>query len=141
MLLAAGLATTVHAAGLTITATFTAHRGAGCSTRSYTTNPLATAFLSVNGSTCLAQFDNQNDGGDWGDWQSNPRPGGVGPQVQNAFATPGAFPTLGPNEITALEAIGYDLAPSTPEPTTFAMLGVALIAGGMLGRKRLRKSA
>jgi hypothetical protein len=33
--------------------------------RSYTTNPGALAFFSISGLPSLAQFDNQNDGGDW----------------------------------------------------------------------------
>ena len=38
---------------------------------------LPLAFFSIDGGkTDLAQFDNQNDGGDWGDWQSNPVPHG-----------------------------------------------------------------
>lgn len=116
--------------------------GVGCSSRSYTTVTTAKAYLSVDGATCLAQFDNQNDGGDWGDWQSNPRPGGVSPQVQDAFATPLSSPTLGSNEITALEAIGYDLTrqSGTPEPATFGMMGLALVGVGLLRRKRIGKS-
>ena len=58
--------------------------------RSYTTDSSALAYFSINGTTRLAQFDNQNDGGDWGDWQSNPLPAGVQPEVQDAFATPHA---------------------------------------------------
>src|SRR5262249_60696589 len=72
--------------------------------RSFTTNTSAKAFFSINGTTQLAQFDNQGDGGDWGDWQSNPLPSGVQPKVQDAFATPGAHPTLGV-QLTALADI------------------------------------
>ena len=60
----------------------------GSGNRSFTTNTSAHAFFSIDGTTNLAQFDNQNDGGDWGDWQSKPRPPGTPPQVQDAFATP-----------------------------------------------------
>jgi len=85
----------------------------------------------------LAQFDNQNDGGDFGDWQSNPLPPGVGPKVQDAFATPGAAPSLGV-ELTALDVIGYDFnAPvATPEPGTLALLGTGLLALTILRRRR-----
>lgn len=87
--------------------------------RSYTTNSAAKAFFSINGTTDIAQFDNQNDGGDWGDWQSNPLPAGVQPEVQDAFATPGADPALSA-ELRALNVIGYDLA--APEPGTLLLV-------------------
>jgi hypothetical protein len=91
------------------------YRYSGVNTRSFTTaNSLA--FFSINGTTSLAQFDNQNDGGDFGDWQSNPLPPGVLPKVQDAFATPGANPALSV-ELNALDVIGYDRVPSTPTVT------------------------
>jgi hypothetical protein len=49
--------------------------------RSFTTSSTAQAFFSINTTTDLAQFDNQNDGGDFGDWQSNPLPLGVAAKV------------------------------------------------------------
>ena len=89
----------------------------------------------------MAQFDNQNDGGDWGDWQSNPLPFGVLPQVQDAFATPGANPSLGV-EITALEAIGYDLntPAATPEPMTLVLSGTGLAVIAAFKRRNGRRS-
>jgi hypothetical protein len=103
--------------------------------RSFTTSSSAQAFFSLNGSVRLAQFDNQNDG-DFGDWQSNPLAPGVSPQVQDAFATPGANPVLGVNELTALDVIGYNLAPSVqiPEPGTGLLLAFGL-AGGLVARR------
>jgi hypothetical protein len=105
--------------------------------RSLTTNSAALAYFSINGTTRLAQFDNQNDGGDFGDWQSNPLPNGVVPKVQDAFATPGAHPALNFSspEVVALDAIGYDLA--APEPTLVFLLGSML--GLMVAASRLRK--
>jgi PEP-CTERM motif len=113
-------------------------RYASNGSRSYTTNPSANAYFSINGSTDLAQFDNQNDGGDWADWQSNPLPAGVQPQVQDAFGTPGADPSLGV-EITALEAIGYDLASPapTPEPGTMTLMGSGLLFLAVAFRRKL----
>lgn len=100
--------------------------------RSFTENGAAKAYFSIDGTTLLNQFDNQNDGGDFGDWQSNPRPAGVAPQVQDAFATPFAHPTLGV-ELTALDVIGYDPIPSAvPEPSTGVLIGVIALAFGYL---------
>jgi hypothetical protein len=57
--------------------------------RSFSTNPVSSsapkAYFSLDGTTLLAQFNNQDNGGDYGDWQSSPRPPGVPPQVQDAF--------------------------------------------------------
>jgi hypothetical protein len=102
--------------------------------RSFTTSSSATAYFSINGTTDLAQFDNQNDGGDFGDWQSNPRPAGTSPQVQDAFATPGAHPALGV-ELGALDVIGYDLV-SVPEPASYGFLGLAIGAVAWFARRR-----
>lgn len=99
--------------------------------RSYTTNTAAQAFFSIDGTTNLAEFDNQGDGGDWGDWRS-----GATPKVQDAFGTPGANPALGV-ELTALDAIGYNLNP-VPEPATFVMGGVALLGVFLLRRRTAR---
>jgi PEP-CTERM motif len=106
--------------------------------RSYTTDPSAQAYFSINGTTRLAQFDNQNDGGDWGDWQSNPLPVGAQPQVQDAFATVGANPQVGV-ELTALDVIGYTrTAVAAPEPSTLAIAGLGgiLTLGYTLLRRR-----
>jgi hypothetical protein len=91
------------------------YRYSGVNTRSFTKlNSLA--FFSIDGTHSLAQFDNQNDGGDFGDWQSNPLPPGVLPKVQDAFATPGTNPALSV-ELNALDVIGYDRVPATPAVT------------------------
>ncbi|HWE49511.1 MAG TPA: NF038122 family metalloprotease [Bryobacteraceae bacterium] len=107
--------------------------------RSYTTDTSADAYFSLDGTNLLAQFDNQGDGGDWGDWQSNPRPSGVNPKVQDAFATPNSTPslTVSSPEIVALDAIGYNLA--TPEPATFALCGAALLLAALsMWRRKFR---
>jgi hypothetical protein len=113
------------------------YRYSGPGVRSYTTDPAAQAYFSIDGgNTLLAQFDNQNDGGDWGDWQSNPLPAGIQPQVQDAFATPFSNPSLGV-ELTALDVIGYNRQ-SVPEPSVLA-LQVGMLAPGALLRRRMRK--
>jgi hypothetical protein len=93
--------------------------------RTFTTSSSVQAFFSIDGSTDIARFDNQNDGGDFGDWQSNPLPAGVVPQVQDAFATPGANPALGA-EIRALDVIGYTLTSPIPEPGSVALVACGL---------------
>jgi len=72
-------------------------------TRAYT-NSGDNAYFSLNAVTKLARF-NQNAGGDYGDWWTA---GAHTPQVQDAFATPGVTPDPWV-ELTALDAIGYDL--------------------------------
>ena len=71
--------------------------------RSYTTNINATSYFSLDGTNDLAQF-NQVNSGDFGDWYSYY--GGVVPQVQDAFFTPGANPKLRV-ELRVLDVLGY----------------------------------
>jgi hypothetical protein len=99
--------------------------------RSFTTNSSAAAYFSVTGALDLAEFDNLGNG-DYGDWLS----GVTSPQVQDAIGTPGAQVNWGTSEITALEAVGYDLA--VPEPSTEFLLLTGL-AGG-LAYKQYRKA-
>ena len=107
--------------------------------RSYTTNSAAKAFFSLDGTTDLAQFDNQNDGGDFGDWQSNPLPGGVNPKVQDAFATPGGSLSLTKTSVesVALDALGYNLANPVPEPTSLVFFGSVVVIAGIVSRRRV----
>lgn len=90
------------------------------------------AFLSIDGGvTKLARF-NQNGGGDYGDFWSL---GGHTPQVQDAFATPGATPDLGV-ELRNLDVIGYDrIGAAAPEPGTLALVA---LGGVVLAARRRR---
>ena len=58
--------------------------------------------------------------------------------MQDAFGEPGTNPALGPNELTALNAIGYDLVQqqAVPEPGTLALLGTSLLSLAALRRRR-----
>ena len=106
--------------------------------RTYTTGGDNAYFSIDGGTTDLARF-NQNSGGDYGDWWST---GTHTPQVQDAFATPGANPTLGV-ELIALDVIGFDLKSQgiVPEPTSLVCwtLGMVLVGGGVL-RKRAKQA-
>ena len=94
-----------------------------------------TAYLSVNGgATNLNDYNNCNNGGDYGDWI-----GTSGAQVQDAFGpdTQAAALTLSSPEVTLLDAVGYNFTAQTavPEPQT-----IAAVLGGLalLGALRLR---
>ena len=103
----------------------------------YTASPYS--YFSIDGgNTVLSYFNQYGDATDYGDWLSDPFPAGYGPQVQDAIATPGANPSLGVNELTALNVIGYTLA--VPEPTT---MGIALcgILPMLLRRRRSSPTA
>jgi hypothetical protein len=101
-----------------------------------TTSPYS--YFSIDGRTTVLSYFNQTSGADYGDWLSNPIPAGFSPQVQDAFGEPGTNPALGPNELTAFNAIGYDLVQqqAVPEPGTLALLGTSLLGLAALRRRR-----
>jgi hypothetical protein len=80
--------------------------------RNYTTSVSATSYFSIDGTNDLAQF-NQVGSGDFGDWYSYY--GGVVPEVQDAFATPGASPNPGV-ELRVLDVLGYHCVIAVPAP-------------------------
>ncbi len=72
--------------------------------RSFNTLLASQSYFSIDGTTRLARF-NQDDSGDFHDWFS---PGTQIPRVQDAFATPSATPNMNV-ELIALDVIGYNL--------------------------------
>jgi hypothetical protein len=108
--------------------------------RSYSTTQTTSpySYFSIDGGTTVLSYFNQTSGADYGDWLSNPIPAGFSPQVQDAFGEPGTNPALGPNELTAFNAIGYDLVQqqTVPEPGTLALLGTSLLGLAALRRRR-----
>jgi len=105
------------------------------------------AYFSIDASNFLAEFNNQNDGGDFGDWQSRPRRAGVQPKVQDESATPGANPAMSV-ELTALDVIGYDRVfppvvtanSVTPSTGTGATQTFALAYGDTAGATDLQQT-
>jgi hypothetical protein len=73
--------------------------------RSYTQDPNASAFFSLNGTTMLAQF-NQDKSGDFGDYFSIN--GNQKPQIQDAFGSPGASNVPLGAELVTLDVVGYN---------------------------------
>jgi hypothetical protein len=99
--------------------------------RTFTTNSSTAAYFSVTGAIDLAEFDNLGNG-DYGDWLT----GFASPQVQDAIGTAGVQVNWGTNEITALEAVGYDVA--LPEPASWFLLVSGL--GAVLIYKKARRT-
>lgn len=93
----------------------------GSPSRSFTTANTADVYFSIDGTTKIAQFDNQGDEGDYGDWQSNPLPAATLPQVQDAFATIGSNPTFGNSEFEALDVIGFTPVPESSDAIRIVM--------------------
>lgn len=87
-----------------------------------------TAYLSINaGTTNLNQYNNCNNGGDYGDWIYTD-----GLQVQDAFGPDNVASSLHLNspEVTLLDAVGYNFVTTSavPEPSSFLLLPMGLAA-------------
>jgi protocatechuate 3,4-dioxygenase beta subunit len=83
--------------------------------RSFAYSPDIAPYFSINGGAsplvCFNQFGSGSDFGDWGNGAvPATQSGNIPPQVQDAFATPGASPDLGVNELIALDIVGYTLS-------------------------------
>jgi hypothetical protein len=92
-------------------------------TRSFSTDPSAQAYFSIDGGTTdLARFNQTSNttagsDGDYGDWYSYQV--AHTPQVQDAYGTPGVSLNLDTAEKTALDVVGYNLLTSlTWNPST-----------------------
>jgi len=91
------------------------------------------AYLSIDGgATQIDQFNQACDGGDFGDWIDH-----ATPEVQDWQGTASGATPIFNTEVTALDVVGYDL--SSPEPSTFALVGGILVGAAIL-RRRLRRA-
>lgn len=120
------------------------YRYSAAGSPSFTTNPNATAYLSVDGGVTQIVGFNQNSGGDFGDFTPSCGVGNGGQLIQNAFNCTGQdepYNTLSP-EFQMAEAIGWDGAAPiinpVAEPSALAVLALAL---GGIGLARRRASA
>jgi len=134
-------------------------RYSGAGVRSYSTSNTVSSYFSLDGGKTPLVYFNQNgaaDASDFGDWGDGVAPADGNPntpaQVQDAYGGPydgtnDTFANLGPNEVTALDAVGWDLtaagtaleAPDVPEPTSCGLLAIGFV--GALARRRRRVAA
>jgi hypothetical protein len=94
----------------------------------------SSAWFEITPGTKVQQF-NSASGLSYGEWKNTS--GHV--QVQDVTATAGTADevNLGPNEIEALDAIGYDTLPTaTPEPSTWLLFGAGIAACGLWRKLR-----
>jgi hypothetical protein len=124
--------------------------------RSYDTSTTAVSYFSVDGgATDLVHFNQQGAGGsDLGDWgngnTTGDQVGNTPDQTQDAFSSPAfdpanpiVYPDLGPSELTALDAVGWNLTATgaaieagspVPEPTSLSLLAIGTIS--LFARRR-----
>ncbi len=115
--------------------------------RSYTTALGPDPYFSINGGNTNLIYFNQtgSNGSDFADWGNGITGAGYGntpPNVQDAYGSPGTAPSLGSNELTALDVVGWDLnaqgaiIEAIPEPGSVCLLLGGLPAVGLLRRRR-----
>jgi hypothetical protein len=129
--------------------------------RSYDTSSSAVSYFSVDGGTTdLVHFNQAGNGdADYSDWgngnTTGDQEGNTPDQVQDAYSSAaydgtnlGDYPNLGSNELTALDAVGWDLTPAgtavetggaVPEPASLGLLAIGAVS--LVGRRRGSRSA
>jgi PEP-CTERM motif-containing protein len=90
-------------------------------------------FSIDDGTTLLKLFNNATaNGGDTRDWA-----GGTNDSF-NAFSSSGVLNPVTAIDLEELDVLGYDSA--VPEPATVTMVGLALLAGAVIGRRRQKRA-
>jgi hypothetical protein len=98
--------------------------------RSFSTSGPTPYFSIDGGKTDISNFNQAGGGSDYADWGNNAKP-----QVQDAFGTPGIDLNIGPNELEALDVVGYNLV-AVPEPSSLIALGGLAVAGLIFAARR-----
>lgn len=97
----------------------------GSGNRSFAANTGAHAYLSLDKTTNIVEYNQfGRTAGDWGDWIHHTG----APQVQDWSGTSGQKIDLGYSETTLLDAVGYNYIGPVPEPATFAVMGMGVLA-------------
>lgn len=114
------------------------YRYAGYHTPSFTLNPAAFSYFSIDGGAHGWEIFNQGPSGDYGDWARYACNDGL--HAVQEWAGCNGEPNLTLHryspEVVALQAIGYNLSAGVPEPAAWALL----IAGFGLTGAALRRS-
>jgi hypothetical protein len=117
------------------------YRYAAPHTPSFTTDPYAISYFSIDGGVHGWEYFNQYPAGDYGDWGRFACNDGLH-YIQEWTGCDGEpfvpFSRYSPESV-ALQAIGYNLG--MPEPATWTMLILGMGMTGHAARRRLRASA
>jgi hypothetical protein len=110
-------------------------RYASPGTRTFLSADGSPAYFSIDsGTTNIANYNNTANGGDYGDWALS-----ASCRIQDYSACLGGSLDItndGGAEVSVLDAVGYNLNASVPEPTTFGLIGLGLAIAGFASRRR-----